>query len=125
MDRETYSDLFAIIGVRYGSTSVTTFKLPDMRGRFPRGWDHGSGRDPDASGRSNRGDGTGGDVVGSTQNDEFKAHTHTYLNPTLTGGGSGPTNNQYPENSPTGSTGGSETRPKNINMVYAIRALSI
>ncbi len=31
--RDTYSALFAIIGVSFGSTSGTTFKLPDLRGR--------------------------------------------------------------------------------------------
>ena len=35
LDRTTYSALFAVIDTKYGSTSSTTFKLPDCRGRVP------------------------------------------------------------------------------------------
>ena len=44
LSKTTYSKLYAAIGTRYGSTS-TTFKLPDLRGEFIRGWDHGRGTD--------------------------------------------------------------------------------
>lgn len=44
LSKTTYADLFAVIGTRFGSTS-TTFKLPDLRGEFVRGWDHGRGID--------------------------------------------------------------------------------
>lgn len=37
--RADYPDLFAAIGTTYGSTSGTTFNLPDMRGRVPVGRD--------------------------------------------------------------------------------------
>ena len=41
--RATYPELFTAIGVTYGSTSGTTFTLPDLRGRVPVGAGTGSG----------------------------------------------------------------------------------
>lgn len=40
-----YADLFGVLGTRYGGNGTTNFKLPDLRGYFLRGWDHGAGRD--------------------------------------------------------------------------------
>lgn len=40
----TYAALFAVIGYTYGG-SGTSFKLPDFRGVFPRGFDAGAGVD--------------------------------------------------------------------------------
>jgi microcystin-dependent protein len=37
VSRTTYADLFAAIGISYGSINGTTFKLPDLRSRFPVG----------------------------------------------------------------------------------------
>jgi microcystin-dependent protein len=63
--RSTYSTLFAVIGTLYGAgDGSTTFNLPDLRGEFIRGWDHGRGVD---SGRT----------LGSFQDESFKAHTHS------------------------------------------------
>ena len=60
LSRTTYAKLFAAIGTRYGEgDGSTTFKLPDMRGYFPRGWDDGRGID---SGRA----------LGSTQIDAMR-----------------------------------------------------
>lgn len=39
LSRETYANLFAVIGTLYGSDSSTTFKLPDLRGRVAAGAD--------------------------------------------------------------------------------------
>ena len=42
VSRTTYSALFAIIGIAYGSgNGSSTFNLPDLRGEFIRGFDHG------------------------------------------------------------------------------------
>lgn len=42
ISRTTYSALFALFGTTYGSgNGSTTFNLPDLRGEFVRGWDHG------------------------------------------------------------------------------------
>lgn len=64
ISRATYSRLFGVIGVTFGSgNGSTTFNLPDLRGYFTRGWDDSRGID---SGR----------VFGSSQADENKSHTH-------------------------------------------------
>ncbi len=46
VSRTTYANLFAVIGTTYGAgNGSTTFNLPDLRGEFVRGWDHGRGAD--------------------------------------------------------------------------------
>ncbi|WP_346984382.1 phage tail protein [Chryseobacterium sp. POE27] len=46
ISRTTYATLFAAIGTTYGAgDGSTTFNLPDLRGEFVRGWDHGRGVD--------------------------------------------------------------------------------
>lgn len=67
-----YPALFNIIGNRYGGDGVTTFKLPDYRGEFLRGWDHGRGLDPNAATRTNAGGGATGDHVGTNQTASVK-----------------------------------------------------
>lgn len=77
ISRDSYADLFAVIGTMYGpGDGSTTFNLPDDRGLFSRYWDHGAGVDPDASSRTDRGDGTTGDQVGTKQADEHRSHAH-------------------------------------------------
>ncbi|GAA4451730.1 hypothetical protein GCM10023092_09600 [Rurimicrobium arvi] len=44
VSRTTFATLFAKIGTTYGAgDGSTTFNLPDLRGEFIRGWDHGRG----------------------------------------------------------------------------------
>ncbi|WP_336938947.1 phage tail protein [Acinetobacter modestus] len=46
ISRTTYSALFALFGTNYGAgDGSTTFNLPDLRGEFVRGFDHGRGID--------------------------------------------------------------------------------
>lgn len=46
ISRTTYADIFSEIGTTYGvGDGSTTFKLPDLRGEFIRGWDHDRGID--------------------------------------------------------------------------------
>jgi len=84
LDRTTYDVLFAVLGTTYGFADATHFYLPDYRGRFLRGWAHGQTTDPDKATRTDRGDGTGGDVVGSKQADEQEAHDHGAQTPVIT-----------------------------------------
>lgn len=126
VSRTTYANLFAVIGDDYGAgDGSTTFNLPDMRGRFLRGMDNGAGVDPDAASRTDRGDGTTGDHVGTKQADQIKSHLHsvpyssgalqtaglTWDTPCITG----------PYTTNTNLTGGNETRPININVMYCIK----
>lgn len=125
VSRTTYADLFAVISDDYGvGNGSTTFNLPDLRGEFIRGWDHGAARDPNAATRTNRGDGVTGDNVGTKQADEFESHTHIYMNDPLgnhpTGTGSSNSRGQNEDPQVTQPTGGLETRPRNVNMMYII-----
>jgi len=126
VSRTTYSDLFGIIGSMYGDgDGSTTFTLPDFRGMFLRGWDHGSNNDPDAANRTDRGDGTLGDEVGTKQSDELIDHNHIIKTASeSTGGGyikrCGFIGNPL-QDVGIESTGGLETRPKNINVMYCIK----
>ena len=65
VSRTTYAALFAVIGTQYGSASGSTFKVPELRGEFIRGFDNGRGAD---SGRS----------IGSHQSNDNAQHTHTH-----------------------------------------------
>ena len=73
VSRTTHARLFGELGVIYGNgDGSTTFNLPDYRGQFLRGFDNTAGTDPDASSRTDRGDGTTGDAVGTKQADAFQ-----------------------------------------------------
>lgn len=117
VSRTTYARLFAAIGTTFGAgNGSTTFQLPDLRGEFLRGWDAGRGVDV------NR-------LFGSTQSHDLASHRH--FTPTIlrevfdsTGGDAG-----YGQDTPygqgpnvfTSNTGGSETRPRNVALLYCIR----
>lgn len=116
VSRTTYSGLFSAIGTTFGvGDGSTTFNVPDMRGYFPRGWvDNGSVD----SGRA----------FGSTQADAFASHTHTVTAVTYTGyddvidtvsNYASTDASQKTFNS--GSTGGTETRPKNVALLACIK----
>ena len=118
--------LFAAVGTVWGSAGAGLFTIPDIRGIFPRGWNHGKSsnfHDPDASSRvAQYASGATGDAIGSYQLDQFKSHTHTSVQIVAPGSGvqSGPV---YTGNSATttGATGGSETRPENADVMYIMR----
>lgn len=77
ISRSTYSAYFSAVGTRYGTgNGSTTFNLPDYRGYFLRGWDHGAGNDPNAGSRTNAGGGATGDNVGTKQASANLAHLH-------------------------------------------------
>lgn len=90
---------------------ATTFRLPDFRGEFERGWDDGRGVD---SGRT----------LGSAQTDAFKSHTHTVI-ATVTGAAHPASTGAYNCISASGqetyATGAVETRPRNIAMMAIIK----
>lgn len=130
ISRTTYNLLFATIGTNWGhGDNSTTFNLPDLRGVFLRGVDGNAGKDLDKATRTaNNPGGNTGDNVGSEQGDQFKTHQHEY---NITNFASMNTNQIPPPkginlgrtlttSSTFGSTGGNETRPKNVYVNYII-----
>lgn len=136
VSRTTYAALFAAIGTSYGvGNGTTTFNVPDMRGYFARGWDHGAGVDT-------------GRTLGSTQANALQSFTassistvtdptHAHTAPSRQSGSDGGAYTAA-SNNPDGtaainpaSTGisvatattytGSETRPINLTFMYIIK----
>jgi microcystin-dependent protein len=145
-----YAALYAAIGTAYGgNTTSQTFNLPDLRGKFLRGWDHGAGADPDAAMRTAvNGGGHTGDHVGTAQAGELASHTHSVSDPghahtytngfqndgqVVTGHIQGGSNTSFTVwagtfgtvSAKTGITlssiGGAETRPVNVAVNYIIK----
>jgi microcystin-dependent protein len=147
-----YPELSAAIGVAHGNGTQnadgsasgftgTHFNLPDYRGRFLRGVDGIANNDLDSASRlASKTGGNPGNAVGSVQGDLNKLHGHPWRQSALgtsNGGGSG--GFKYYTASGTGAAytgtpsdavgqtiggdGGSETRPKNANVNYIIRAV--
>jgi microcystin-dependent protein len=115
----TYAALFTAIGTSFGETNgsggagTSHFRVPDLRGYFVRG-----------SGTNS--DGTAAGTFGAKQADDFKSHTHTTntsgsmnIGMAVAPGNGQPSN--YNANATTGATGGTETRPKNIALLYCIK----
>jgi microcystin-dependent protein len=133
----TYPDLAAYLGTTYnkGNEGAGNFRLPDSRGEFLRGWDHGRGVD---AGRG----------VGTTQAEAFAAHNHRYFDGTAatfdpagnwqdgkingaaasisTGAFLSPIENgstmQMVNAANTVNAGGAETRPRNLAVMWCIKA---
>jgi microcystin-dependent protein len=121
ISRTSYARLFANIGTVFGTgNGTTTFNLPDLRGEFIRGWANARSVDT-------------GRAFGSFQADELKAHTHSHNG---SSNKTGLSSSAYGSNvtvasnilagSPTSgpvsdSTGGTETRPRNVALMYCIK----
>lgn len=126
VSRTTYAALFAAVGTTHGAgDGSTTFNVPDLRGEVVRGWDHGRGIDTSRA-------------LGSFQADDNKAHTHTGTVGNTTLGGistgiayasssddSGPIISESVAHNHTvtiNSSGGTETRVRNVALMYIIKA---
>ncbi|WP_230387460.1 phage tail protein [Pseudomonas guariconensis] len=115
----TFPDLAAYLAGAFnkGDEPAGYFRLPDGRGEFLRGWDHGRGVDV-------------GRVLGSYQADEFKSHIHTTNNVGAAGsdpdkwlyGDPGAGNPEAGGSVRTNASGGSETRPRNLAVMWCIKA---
>ena len=139
VSRTTYAALFAVIGTTYGSgNGSSTFNVPDLRGEFIRGFDHGRGADADRA-------------IATAQSSQNKEHNHTASSSVTdpehshtfgsnnSDSGDGNTLNDRSDNTNTrtmtssssstnisvsttiANDGGSESRPRNISMMYVIK----
>ncbi|MBK5375717.1 phage tail protein [Pseudomonas sp. TH43] len=132
-----YPDLNAYLAGKYnkGDEGAGNFRLPDGRGEFLRGWDHG--RSVDA-----------GRGIGTYQAEAFAAHNHRYFDGTAAtfdpagnwqagningaaasisvGAFLSPVDNgstmQMVNAQNTVNTGGTETRPRNLAVMWCIKA---
>lgn len=87
--KATYPNLAAVLnngpsgpnGSAFGG-STSNFDVPDLRGRFLRGTDSGSGRDPNAGSRTAmKSGGNLGNSIGSIQDDSVRQHSHPITDP--------------------------------------------
>ena len=67
------SALFSLLGTMYGGDGVTTFGLPDLRGRFPVGQGNGPGLSPYQVGQM------GGTEQQTITTAQLPAHTHALI----------------------------------------------
>lgn len=154
LSKERYGQLFQIIGISWGNGTIGTggtrgdFNIPDMRGMFPRGVDHGTKQDPDAEKRTHpTTDQFTSAKVGTSQEDELGKHAHKATvneqphshgynrkeqggpNTFDSGSGRGVEGSSHPNTDGAktnltvtiGSSGGEETRPKNRAVNWIIR----
>lgn len=84
--------------------------IPDLRAEFVRGWDHGKGIDA-------------GRVLGSFQGQQIQQHFHTIPTLNVSVGTGGPIQSVLAgiANINTGNTGGTETRPRNIALMFIMK----
>lgn len=113
VSRTTYADLFAAIGTVHGvGDGATTFNVPDLRGEFVRGWDAGRGVDAARD-------------FASAQSQSIQAHTHSVpvKDNATTGVGfvEDADSSGLDRSVSTGSTGGTETRPRNVALLFIIK----
>jgi microcystin-dependent protein len=120
VSRATYASLWQALGSPNTGNGFDTFTLPDLRGEFIRGWDHGRGIDISRA-------------ILSNQTADLAAHTHQYNDTYYSehwGSGEGPQvgsgrtdydNYDYNKTRTTASSGGTETRPRNVALMPIIK----
>ena len=141
VNRIQYKNLFDAIGTTFGAgDGSTTFNLPDLRGEFIRGWDNGRGVDPGRQFGSWQEDAlqniTGSITVNPTSSIQFL--TDGGQSSIITEGAlgitsyskkmsidNGPTTTLYPDgiffDASRSARTASETRPRNVALLYCIK----
>lgn len=104
--------LFSLIGTTYGGNGVTTFALPDLRGRVPNAWGQGPGLSNYQLGQ------TGGTETVTVTVNEMAMHTHVGWSRAVEGT---PPNSDDPTNAspadfPSGQTVYNNVSPPNASM---------
>ena len=149
VSRTTYAALFAIIGTAYGTgNGSSTFNLPDLRGEFVRGFDNGrgvdNGRSIASSQSSQFGQHNHNVSASSSSSVTDPGHKHTMnfnLGNLISSGGafgmkdsgtadrmntattgiSVATTTSISQSNRGGTSNSSETRPRNVAMMYIIK----
>jgi len=138
LDSGSHKSLEAAISDLWGARTTGKFYLPDLRGVFMRGWNKdraGQGSDPEAPGRqippgAPVDPAIKGNQVGTYQDDQIINHQHAITQTARWGDrygndiGWGADNGQHPNGNftiPTSPAGGTETRPKNVYVLFCIR----
>jgi microcystin-dependent protein len=111
-----YPALAAALGTTWGAAPAGQVRLPDLRGEFLRGLDLGRGVDA-------------GRELGTSQASEVGPHTHATGWPMWDEGGQannhlgsgGPGSESVTFNLATGTNAGSETRPRNVALLYCVK----
>lgn len=125
-----YPELFAVLGTLYGSSgsgSSQSFRIPDYRGLFLRGFDAGAGMDPNAAQRTAPTGGSTANVAGSLQCDALQTHTHHYdlVQPSgisQQGQAAGTSTTSQATTAPDSpALVAPETRPRNVAVNYIIK----
>jgi hypothetical protein len=124
--------VFAVLGTVWGSSGAGQYNIPDLRGIFPRGWNHAKSTgfyDPDAASRvAQYPSGATGDNIGSYQADLVRGHYHvegSFASGPLSGGSGA--YYPYSQNPNTGNVvdapvaGNMESRSKNASVMYIMR----
>ena len=112
-----------------GDATAGVFRLPDLRGVFVRGVDHGAGVDPDLDKRRSPDNKDAYKGIGSIQLDALEVHQHHYQEATGTAVSDKgtPAYSQSPTSTPTtdpitlARTSPYETRARNVAVYYIIR----
>lgn len=130
LSRTVYANLFNIIGTTWGEgDGSTTFNLPSMQGWFQRGFDAGTGRDPDAASRGPTfPGGNSGNAVATYQGDQYRAHQH-YMTLACWWGNRNGSHGGWSSNDGyqgyyghgVSAYGGNETRPNNAYVKFCIK----
>ncbi len=151
VSRTTFAALFAVIGTQYGNQNSTTFRVPDLRGEFIRGFDNGRGVDNNRNIGSNQGSqhpqhnhavsasssssvndsghnhrvrvGTSGSGGGNVSDRDSQSPGNFVSNQieNATTGISVSTSTSISQSNRGGTSNSSETRPRNIAMMYVIK----
>ena len=139
VSRSTYAQLYSAIGSTWGSgDGSSTFGLPDLRGEFVRGWDHSRNVDQSRNFATSQGSQNGQHSHGVTD----PSHSHTQRGLALNGGSgsvaitlgsgqsyqlgySGSQSSVTTGSASTGisisNAGGTESRPRNVALMYIIK----
>ncbi|MGB0978117.1 MAG: phage tail protein [Croceimicrobium sp.] len=111
---EALNETFTVLATRF-------FGVPDLRGKFIRGFDPGSVLDPDTVDRFKPWDGVNGNGIGSDQLYSLQAHNHTLGEFAPQAGATTDCLTSFGDAESSGFTGTQETRPYNVAVQHFIR----